>query len=232
MMIQELFDLSGKVTLITGGTHGIGMAIGKVLGQGESPVALRIEDYAIIGDMRSAALVGNNGSIDWLCAPRFDSPAFFAALLGTESNGHWQIAPAGEIRRVERRYRWGSLVLETEFETDDGRVRLVDCMPIETGDVQVVRIVEGLHGRVEMRMSLIPRFDYGRLVPSLGRIDRGIVALAGPDAICLRTSVDLDEIGGATFTVSEGERVPFHLADIRSDVDRLSGGAAGAGYVF
>ena len=96
-------------------------------------MALRIEDYALIGDTETAALVGKNGSIDWLCAPRFDSPAFFAALLGTDANGHWQIAPAGDVRRVERRYRPGTLVLETDFETDDGLVRLVDCMPLATG---------------------------------------------------------------------------------------------------
>ncbi|HEX5939083.1 MAG TPA: trehalase-like domain-containing protein, partial [Dehalococcoidia bacterium] len=145
-------------------------------------MALRIEDYAIIGDTQTAALVGKNGSIDWLCAPRFDSTAFFAALLGVEANGHWQIAPVANVRRVERRYRPGTLVLETDFETDDGLVRLIDCMPPGDGHNDVVRIVEGLRGQVAMQMQLKPRFDYGNLIPALGRIDQGVFAVAGPDA--------------------------------------------------
>ena len=119
-------------------------------------MALLIEDYAMIGDTESAALVGKNGSIDWLCAPRFDSPAFFAALLGTEDNGHWQIAPVGEVRRVERRYRRDTAILETDFETDDGVVRLVDCMPQREGHLNLVRVVEGVRGRVAMQMRLAP----------------------------------------------------------------------------
>jgi len=177
-------------------------------------MALLIEDYAMIGDTESAALVGKNGSIDWLCAPRFDSPAFFAALLGTEDNGHWQIAPVGEVRRVERRYRRDTAILETDFETDDGAVRLVDCMPQREGHLNLVRVVEGVRGRVAMQMRLAPRFDYGQLIPSLGRIDQGVFAVAGPDAVCLRTHVVLREDGAtpsAAFTVSAGERVPFHL---------------------
>ncbi len=177
-------------------------------------MALRIEDYAMIGDTESGALVGKNGSIDWLCAPRFDSPAFFAALLGTEANGHWQVAPAGEVRSVRRRYRQGTVVLETDFETVDGEVRLVDCMPPQNGHTDLVRVVEGIRGRVAMRMRFAPRFDYGRLIPALARIDQGAFAVAGPDAVCLRTPVDLREGGAATsaaFTVSAGERVPFHL---------------------
>jgi GH15 family glucan-1,4-alpha-glucosidase len=177
-------------------------------------VALRIEDYALIGDTETAALVGTNGSIDWLCAPRFDSAALFAALLGTDDNGRWQIAPARDTRRIERRYRPGTLVLETDFETDDGLVRLVDCMPLEDGHNDVVRIVEGLRGRVAMQMQLNPRFDYGKLIPATGRIDQGMFAVAGPDAVCLRTPVELDTdvaTASAEFTVSEGERVPFHL---------------------
>jgi GH15 family glucan-1,4-alpha-glucosidase len=177
-------------------------------------MTLRIEDYAMIGDTESAALVGKNGSIDWLCAPRFDSPAFFAALLGTEANGHWQIAPMSKVRRVERRYRQGTIVLETEFETDDGVVQLVDCMPLGDEPADIVRIVECVRGRVAMQMQFAPRFDYGRLIPLLGRIDQGVFALAGPDAVCLRAPVDLREDGAvasATFTVSAGERVPFHL---------------------
>jgi len=177
-------------------------------------MALLIEDYALIGDTESAALVGKNGSIDWLCAPRFDSPAFFAALLGTEDNGHWQIAPVGEVRRVERRYRRDTAIVETDFETDDGVVRLVDCMPHREGHLNLVRVVEGVRGRVAMQMRLAPRFDYGQLIPSLGRIDQGVFAVAGPDAVCLRTHVVLREDGAApsaAFTVSAGERVPFHL---------------------
>jgi GH15 family glucan-1,4-alpha-glucosidase len=177
-------------------------------------MALRIEDYAMIGDTESGALVGKNGSIDWLCAPRFDSPAFFAALLGTEGNGHWQIVPVGEVRRVQRRYRPGTLVLETDFETDEGAVRLVDCMPPRDRHAHLVRVVEGIRGRVPIQMRLAPRFDYGRLIPSFGRIDQGVFAVAGPDAIYLQTPMDLRETGGtasATFTISESERVPFHL---------------------
>lgn len=177
-------------------------------------MALRIEDYAMIGDTESAALVGNNGSVDWLCAPRFDSPAFFAALLGTQANGHWQIAPAGEVRRAERRYRPGTLVLETDFETDDGVVRLVDCMPINEKQIGLVRMVEGVRGRVAMQMRLVPRFDYGRLIPNLGRIDQGVFAVAGPDAVCLRSPVEFGvdaAAASASFTVSAGERMPFQL---------------------
>ena len=185
-------------------------------------MALRIEDYALIGDTETAALVGKNGSIDWLCAPRFDSSAFFAALLGTDANGYWQIAPAGEARRVERRYRPGTLVLETDFETDDGLVRLVDCMPLGEYN-NVVRIVEGLRGQVAMQMQVRPRFDYGRLIPAIGRIDQGIFAVAGPDAVCMRTTVEMSAEGGtasAAFTLSEGERVPFHLAWYPSHLPR------------
>jgi GH15 family glucan-1,4-alpha-glucosidase len=184
-------------------------------------VALRIEDYALIGDTETAALVGKNGSIDWLCAPRFDSSAFFAALLGTEANGDWQIAAAGGAHRVERRYRPGTLVLETDFETDDGLVRLVDCMP--PGEYNnVVRIVEGLRGREAMQMQVRPRFDYGRLIPATGPIDQGIFAVAGPDVACMRTNVELSAEGGAAsaaFMVAEGELVPKPA----TEASRLSG---------
>src|SRR5215217_4785432 len=123
-------------------------------------MSLRIEDYAIIGDTESVALVGNTGSIDWLCLPRFDSAACFAALLGDETNGHWTIAPATPVRSVQRRYRPGTLVLETEFETADGTVRVVDCMPPRAGSPSVLRTVQGLRGRVPMHLALTPRFDY------------------------------------------------------------------------
>ena len=155
-------------------------------------MALRIEDYAIVGDTETVALVGNNGSIDWLCLPRFDSAACFAALLGDEANGRWQIAPAVDATRVERRYRPGTLVLETEFETAEGAVRVVDCMPPREGRPDVIRVVQGLRGRVPMRLQLNPRFDYGRRIPLVSQVPGGAVAVAGPEALCLRTSVDLD----------------------------------------
>ncbi len=177
-------------------------------------MTLRIEDYAIIGDTETVAIVGNNGSIDWLCLPRFDSAACFAALLGDENNGRWRIAPAGGARRVDRRYRSGTLVLETEFETAEGTVRVVDCMPPREGSPDVVRVVEGLRGRVPMRLQLNPRFDYGRLIPLVRRVPGGVVALAGPEALCLRTPVDLDLSDAsisAEFTISEGDQAWFRL---------------------
>ena len=124
---------------------------------------LRIEDYALIGDTQTAALVGRDGSIDWLCLPRFDSPACFAALLGDESHGRWLLAPAGEVTRVERRYRPGTLVLETDFHTRDGVLRIVDSMPIRDQAPDVVRVARCLSGRVAVRMELILRFDFGRV---------------------------------------------------------------------
>ena len=177
-------------------------------------MTLRIEDYAIVGDTGTVAIVGTNGSIDWLCLPRFDSAACFAALLGDEANGHWRIAPAADAQRVERRYRPGTLVLETEFETAEGAVRIVDCMPPREGRPDVVRVVEGLRGRVPMQMQLTPRFDYGRRIPLVSRVPEGVVAIAGPEALCLRTSVDLDVADAAVsaeFTISEGEQAWFSL---------------------
>src|SRR3712207_6362649 len=122
-----------------------------------------IEDYALIGDTRTAALVSKQGSIDWLCLPRFDSGACFAALLGTPEHGRWLLAPKGEVRRTRRRYTDGTLVLETDFETDDGAVTVVDCMPPRSGEPDVVRIAVGRKGRVRMRMELVVRFDYGSI---------------------------------------------------------------------
>lgn len=177
-------------------------------------MAARIEDYALIGDCETAALVAKDGSIDWLCVPRFDSGACFAALLGTEDNGRWQIAPQGEIRKCRRAYRDDTLVLETEFETDEGVVALIDCMPIRTGASDVLRIVEGRSGRVPMRMEFVVRFDYGAIVPWVQHMDDGVWAIAGPDALHLHTPVrshgkDFRTI--AEFTVTKGERVPFVL---------------------
>lgn len=183
-------------------------------------MALPIEDYAIIGDCRTAALVGKNGSIDWLCFPRFDSGACFAALLGTRDHGFWQIAPAGEIQSVTRRYRQGTLILETTFETADGGVRLVDVMPPGAPSPSVVRIVEGLRGTVRMKVELVIRFDYGTAVPWVRRccsepgVYLGIRATAGPDTVYVRSPIDVHGEDFKTvgeFTVSAGERVPFDL---------------------
>jgi GH15 family glucan-1,4-alpha-glucosidase len=121
----------------------------------------RIEDYALIGNIRTAALVGRDGSIDWLCAPRFDDPACFAALLGTRENGRWLIAPHGAVRRTRRAYRDNTLILETEFETTSGSVRLIDCMAVWAGRTDIVRVVQGLRGRVRMRVEFIVRCGYG-----------------------------------------------------------------------
>jgi GH15 family glucan-1,4-alpha-glucosidase len=177
-------------------------------------VALRIEDYALIGDTQTAALVGRDGSIDWLCLPRFDSGACFAALLGDPSHGRWLLAPRGGIRRVSRRYRDDTLVLETEFTTDQGVVRVVDCMPPRARDPDLVRLVEGVSGRVALQMELVVRFDYGRSVPWVRKHEGRLQAIAGPDALVLDTPVathgqDLRTV--AAFEVAAGERVPFVL---------------------
>src|SRR5947208_6715797 len=137
-------------------------------------MGLRIEDYALIGDTYAAGLVGKDGSIDWLCVPRFDSGACFAALLGGPEHGRWQIAPAGEVRGVRRRYRDDTLVLETEFDTAEGTAAVIDFMPARDRDPNLVRLVEGRHGRVTMQMELVLRFDYGRVVPWVRRTDVGI----------------------------------------------------------
>jgi GH15 family glucan-1,4-alpha-glucosidase len=174
----------------------------------------RIEDYAVIADTQTAALVGRDGSIDWLCLPRFDSGACFAALLGDERNGHWRIAPAGGVRRVRRRYRGDTLILETEFETGDGAVRVVDFMPPRLADPDVVRVVEGVRGRVPMRMELRIRFDYGRLTPWVRRVGTALLAISGPEALVLRTEVPHhgeDRATVADFEVAEGDRLPFSL---------------------
>jgi GH15 family glucan-1,4-alpha-glucosidase len=177
-------------------------------------MAARIEDYAMIGDCHTAALVSREGSIDWLCFPRFDSGACFAALLGTPDHGRWQIAPKGEIRSIQRCYRDGTLVLETEFHTDSGVVAVIDCMPPRTLAPDVIRIVEGRSGQVTMKMELVIRFDYGSIVPWVHNTGHGISAIAGPDAMHLDTDVPThgeDFRTLAEFTVSEGQRVPFTL---------------------
>jgi GH15 family glucan-1,4-alpha-glucosidase len=174
----------------------------------------RIEDYGLIGDLQTAALVGRDGSIDWACFPRFDSGACFAALLGTEEHGRWIVAPRAEWWEAGRRYRPRTLVLETEWETDSGAVRLIDFMPPRGKAPDIVRIVEGVRGKVEMSSELVIRFDHGSTIPWMRRVDDGRIAVAGPDALCFRTPVphrgeNMRTIG--EFTVREGERVPFVL---------------------
>jgi GH15 family glucan-1,4-alpha-glucosidase len=177
---------------------------------------LRIEDYALIGDCGTAALVGRNGSIDWLCLPRFDSPACFAALLGEPDHGRWLIAPSGGYAKVVRRYIDNSLVLATRFETPDGVVELVDFLRPRHGAVNLVRLVRGLRGRVKMQVEAILRFDYGNLVPWVERLSEGgISAIAGPERVVLRTPVplageDLRTVG--EFEIAGGETVPFVLS--------------------
>lgn len=174
----------------------------------------RIEDYAVIGDLHTMALVGRNGSIDWLCLPRFDSAACFAALLGDEEAGRWQIAPAAGGTGTRRRYREDSLVLETEWDTPEGTVRVTDAMPPRDGAADVVRVVEGLSGRVRMRMELRLRFDYGHIVPWVRRHGERLSEIAGPDAVWLDTPVTLegrDLMTVSEFEVGAGEQVPFVL---------------------
>jgi len=177
-------------------------------------MALRIEDYALIGDCQTAALVSRDGSLDWLCFPRFDSPACFAALLGTADHGRWLLAPAGDTRQVRRTYRGDTLVLETTFTTDTGEATVIDCMPIRTGQPDVVRLVVGRHGVVRMRTDFAPRFDYGSLTPWVRPEAGGVVAVGGPDTLYLRTPVPvyIDRWSVTSeFEVREGEQVPFVL---------------------
>jgi GH15 family glucan-1,4-alpha-glucosidase len=168
----------------------------------------------MIGDCHTAALVSKQGSIDWLCFPHFDSGACFAALLGKPENGYWSISPAEPVRRVSRRYREDTLILETEFVTEGGSVTLVDCMTPRDGTPNLLRLVVGTRGRVTMKLELMIRFDYGSILPWVRRADSGINAIAGPDMISLRTPVPLRGENFKTvaeFTVNEGDRVPFDL---------------------
>jgi GH15 family glucan-1,4-alpha-glucosidase len=174
----------------------------------------RIEDYALIGDRHTAALVARNGSIDWLCFPRFDSGACFAALLGNEEHGCWTLSPAGEIRRIRRGYHDDTLVLETEFETADGTVSVIDCMPPRSKEADLVRIVVGKRGQVPMRMRLVLRPDYGSIIPWVRRTENGICAVAGPDTLTLQSDVNLRNENFKTeaeFTISAGQRLHFVL---------------------
>jgi GH15 family glucan-1,4-alpha-glucosidase len=181
-----------------------------------------LEDYALIGDTHTAALVGRNGSIDWLCLPRFDSAACFAALLGDETHGRWLLAPEGPARASARRYREDALVLETVHETEHGTVRVTDFMTPRKGQARVVRLVEGVSGTVRMRMELNLRFDYGAAVPWMRPGRRGFSAVAGPDAVELRTDVPLDIVTGeatATFSIRAGQRQAFVLVWHPSHMD-------------
>jgi GH15 family glucan-1,4-alpha-glucosidase len=173
-----------------------------------------IEDYAVIGDCETAALVSSRGSIDWLCFPRFDSPACFAALVGSPEHGRWLIAPSAQVTSVRRQYLGDTAVLETEFTTQDGVVALLDFMPVRSGLPDLVRIVVGRRGTVEMRMELTIRFDYGSVVPWVRQVRGGLTAIGGPDSLLLRTPVppkgeNFHTV--STFTVAQGERVPFDL---------------------
>jgi GH15 family glucan-1,4-alpha-glucosidase len=175
---------------------------------------LAIEGYGLIGDCHTAALVGRDGSIDWLCFPRFDSGACFAALLGTPEHGRWLIAPASEVSGTRRQYRDSTLILETELETGEGVVRIIDFMPQAGRRWDVVRIVEGVRGRVPMRMELVIRFDYGCIVPWVRTVDGTLVATAGPHALEVCADVPMHGENMKTvaeFEVGEGDRVAFTM---------------------
>ena len=179
-------------------------------------MASRIEDYAMLGNCRSAALVAMDGSIDWLCLPRFDSAACFAALLGNDGNGRWRIAPADPDATARRGYVDGSLVLETEWRTATGVARVIDFMPFAGEQVGVTRIVEGVEGRVDFEAALTLRFDYGSAVPWVTRVDeQTLTAVAGPDMVVVRSPVAVEGEGMhsvARFAVSKGDSVPFVMA--------------------
>src|ERR1700721_2803419 len=174
----------------------------------------KIEDYAIIGDTKTVALVDLTGSIDWWCAPRIDSGAAFAALLGDPGNGRWLIAPAGEVTRAPRRYEPETLILETIFETPTGSVSVCDFMPPNDGDSAIHRIVESRSGTVEMQMELIVRYEYGAITPWATATGDGLVLVAARDGLRLHSPVPLigdDNTTIASFTVSDTRRAPFLL---------------------
>jgi GH15 family glucan-1,4-alpha-glucosidase len=168
----------------------------------------------MIGDCHTAALVSRQGSIDWLCLPHFDSGACFAALLGTAEHGHWSISPVESIRSIRRKYRDGTLILETEFETESGSAKLIDCMMPRQDMPKLLRVVVGTRGQVRMKLELVIRFDYGSVVPWVRRIGNGISAIAGPDKLRLLADVPLHNKNmrtNAEFTVAEGQRAAFDL---------------------
>ena len=184
----------------------------------------KIEDYGFLSDTQTGALVSRDGCVDWLCFPRFDSGACFASLLGDKENGHWRFFPDQPLTAMRRRYRGETLILETELETKDGAVRLIDFMPPRGENPDIVRIIEGLRGTVSLQMELIIRFDYGHIVPWVRRRKRfdGLEAIAGPDGLILRTPVQMrgkDLTTVAEFTVAKGDRIPFVLTWFASHKD-------------
>jgi GH15 family glucan-1,4-alpha-glucosidase len=219
-------DARDKRVPVAKAEQSVGHSIGLVPSGGMEPIAgtdlpLAIEDYALIGDCTTAALVGRNGSIDWLCWPRFDSPACFAALLGSSEHGRWRICPVDPTARVSRAYRDETMVLETLFETADGSVALIDFMPIGQPNSSVIRLVQGRRGNVPMRMHLTLRFDYGATVPWVTRLEdnSGLTAIAGPSRVVLRAPLPLQGENLATvaeFNVVQGECVPFVLTHVPS----------------
>jgi GH15 family glucan-1,4-alpha-glucosidase len=183
----------------------------------------RIEDYAMVGDLHTAALISTEGSIDWLCLPRFDSPACFSALLDTPKSGRWLLAPAGGGDCTRRHYRKGTLILETEWETPSGKVKVIDFMPPRDEVADIVRIVVGVRGTVRMRGELALRFDYGHIVPWVRRDNHGVHAIAGPDAAYLVSHAPLRGERMQTvsdFSVRAGDRVPFVLTWTPSHLHR------------
>jgi GH15 family glucan-1,4-alpha-glucosidase len=184
----------------------------------------RIEDYALLGDLQTAALVGRTGSVDWLPFPRFDSSSCFGALLGGSEHGRWLLAPVAGGRATDRRYRKDTLILESDWHSSTGTVRVIDFMPLRDAAPDIVRIVEGLDGEVRMRTELVIRLDYGSVVPWMLRLDsQTLLAVGGPDGLILRTPIDLEPDGlthSAEFTVRAGDRVPFVLTWFPSHADR------------
>jgi GH15 family glucan-1,4-alpha-glucosidase len=182
----------------------------------------KIEDYAFLSDTQTGALVSRDGCVDWLCFPRFDSPACFASLLGDKKNGHWRFFPEEKIERTCRQYRGETLILETEIETKSGAVRLIDFMPPRGENPDIMRIVEGLRGEVRMQMELIIRFDYGQIVPWVRKRHGGLEGIAGPDGLILRTPIETrgkNLTTVAEFTVAKGDRIPFVLTWFLSHKD-------------
>ncbi|MET1025934.1 MAG: glycoside hydrolase family 15 protein, partial [Dongiaceae bacterium] len=187
----------------------------------KTTVAGKIEDYALIGDCHSAALIGRNGSVDWLCWPRFDSAACFAALLGTADNGRWLIAPTGAVTQTSRAYLDQTLMLETRFSTETGEVSIIDFMTPRDDCANLIRLVVGQEGQVPMRMELVLRFDYGETMPWVEKLTdgSGVSAVAGPDCVVLRTPVEIrgeDFRTVADFSVQAGDVIPFVLTHTAS----------------
>src|SRR5438045_7011108 len=163
---------------------------GRVRSRARMKSQTKIEDYALLSDTQTGVLVSRDGCIDWLCFPRFDSPACFASLLGEKKNGHWRFFPEEKVEKTRRQYRGDTLILETEIETKSGAVRLTDFMPPRGENPDIIRIVEGLGGKVSMHMELIIRFDYGQIVPWVRKCHGGLEAIAGPDGLILRTPIE------------------------------------------